>query len=114
MTTLADVDPTHRTWLLAVLARALSASRAFRGWRTWPSAVVVVAEGGAVRVTSRADFAAYLAANALDAQARECRGRRVGLGQVLVWLEADNAIGAGAGFVVVDLRRELAAVGGSR
>ena len=78
----------------------------FRRVAEWRNAVVVFAFGEK-RVTSRADFAGWLRANDLRPMAHECRSRRIPPGHVLVWLSADNATGACAGFALVDMIGEV-------
>jgi sarcosine oxidase gamma subunit len=87
---------------LAMLVAPLLIASPFARRERWGSAVVVLSPEER-RVTSRGDFAGWLAANALHAQARECSARRVPPGHVLVWISADTAEAAIARFVVLDL-----------
>jgi hypothetical protein len=92
--------------VLGIVARELVGS-AFAKPSRWVHAVVIV-RADEQRITSRGDFAHYLAANDLGAAARECRSRRVPLGCVLVWLEVDAPNVAAAGFVVCDVATAMA------
>lgn len=87
--------------LLSLVAPALVGSPFERRAR-WGSAVVVI-RPEEKRVTSRGDFAHWLASNDLHTAAKECIARKVPPGHVLVWLEVDVPDVAAAGFVVFDL-----------
>lgn len=103
---LQDFPAPTRDSLVERVGMALAASP-FRKASRWPHAVVF--DGDAPRVSSRADFASYLRAAGLDAQAHEATRRRIPPGHVLVWVERDNAKVATAGFILVDFASELAA-----
>lgn len=100
---LADVA--HR--LAAAIAVLLSRSP-FKGAAMWPHAVVVLTPDER-RVTSRGDFAGWLAANDLCGAAEECARRRVPPGSVLVWLLLDSHGAATAAFHTFDLARAVRA-----
>jgi hypothetical protein len=84
-----------------MLARSPFALRA-----RWGSAVVIL-RGEERRVTSRADFAGWLAANDLRSAAHECLARHVRPGNILAWVEIDTPDVAAARFVMLDLARAL-------
>jgi hypothetical protein len=102
---LSDAPEDERRAFVGRTLMLLRAS-AFRRRALWDRALVILTDREK-RVTSRADFAMWLRANALDGPARECASRRVPHGHVLAWLEADNAIGACAGFALVNLAGEI-------
>jgi hypothetical protein len=102
---LSDTPDEERAAFVGRVLMLLRAS-AFRRPASWDRALVVFTPEGK-RVTSRADFASWLRANALDEPARECTSRRVPPGHVLVWCEADNAVGACARLALVNLRGEI-------
>lgn len=94
-----DVDQAEA---LGPLVAPVLVGSPFERRSTWASACVVLRREEK-RVTSRGDFAHWLAANALPMQARECLSRRVPPGHVLVWLEVDAVDVAAATFVLFDL-----------
>lgn len=91
----------HAGDLLAAVAPVLVGSP-FECRSRWPHAVVVL-RGEGKRVTSRGDFAGWLAANDLGAKARECTTRKVLPGHVLCWVEVDTSEVAAAEFRVLDV-----------
>lgn len=80
--------------------RQLLAASAWRSKRTWSTcAIVFTPERRAV--VSRAQLARELREGGLTDAAHEALARRVGPGEVLVYLVHDDDEGAGAGFLVV-------------
>jgi hypothetical protein len=102
---LSEMPADDRASFVARLAMLVSKS-AFRRRSSWARALVIFTDREK-RVTGRADFAGWLRANALDDTARECMSLIVPSGHVLVWIEADNAVGAGAGLALVNLDAEI-------
>lgn len=102
---MGKVSPAKADDLASLIAPVLVGSP-FERRRVWPNAVVVLRRENKL-VTSRGDFAGWLAANDLGAQARECIARRVPRGHVLVWIEVDVPEVAVAGFVLFDLASAL-------
>lgn len=102
----ARVDPGVQRRLRGLVASVLVGSPFERRSR-WAHAVVV-ARVEERRVTSRADFSHWLAAQDLPGAARECMSRKIRPGCVLTWIDVDTQDVAVAQFVVVDV------LGGSR
>jgi hypothetical protein len=101
-----ELDPETDVRLAGAIALALLGS-GFRARDRWPWVCVVLRAGEPTRVTSRADFSHWLRANDLVDKATEAMHRSVPRGSILVWLEADNADVATAGFFVFDLDAAL-------
>ncbi len=91
---------------LAGMISSVLVGSPFAPWPRWPRAVVIL-RPPEKRVTSRGDFAGWLAANDLPGPARECITRRVKPGQILVWLDTDSSVAAVAQFMVFDLAAAL-------
>lgn len=104
-TDLSEMPEDDRAAFVGRVLVLLRAS-AFKRRASWDRALVIISDREK-RVTSRADFGAYLRANALDATAKDVTSRRVPHGCVLVWLEADNSAGAVAGLCLIDLLGEV-------
>jgi hypothetical protein len=93
-------DAEHR---LIVRIGALLTGSAFKRRSMWPRCVIVLRPEGDT-ITGRADFANFLFANDLRAAATEALNRKVPPGHVLLWLEADTASVAVAGFQLFNLQ----------
>ena len=102
---LTDMPTDDRAAFVARLAMLVRTS-AFRRRSAWPRALVILTDGDK-RVTSRVDFAHWARANDLAAVSRECLSSTLPPGNVLVWIAADNAIGACAGLALVHLDAEI-------
>lgn len=76
----------------------------------WSKAVVVM-RATSTTVTSRADFAGFLAGADLPKLAKECVTRKVPKGDVLVFLDLDVPEVVATGFIVVPVADGLRAVG---
>ncbi len=94
---LADL-PGIRDSLLATLR-----SSPFRLARTWRHAIIVQTPEGRT-VLHRAAFADRLRSDGLDEAAHEVMARRVGDGEVLIYVLIDNEHAAGVCFMVAQLR----------
>lgn len=105
-TRLAALDPDQRILLVGGVLDLLQRSRVFDPRKMWPHAVVIWRDGEK-RVAARGDFIGWARANDLVPVADECARTRVPPGHVMVWLEADRENVACAGFLVIDLAREL-------
>jgi hypothetical protein len=91
--------------LLPHVAEALHGSPFERPGR-WRQAVVILRREEK-RVTSRGDFAGWLASSDLPELARECIARRISPGSILVFIDIDVPSVALASFVVFDLATAL-------
>lgn len=98
MLTASAMGPQTLAALASVVARS-----AFRSWKTWPAAVVVLSDLSKPRVLPRGVFARELLAGDLPALARECMTRRVSAGQLLAFVSVDGEDLSGTHFVVLAL-----------
>jgi hypothetical protein len=94
-------------WLAGTVATLINGS-AFERLKMWPHAVVVL-RADEQRVTSRGDFAGWLASNDLASAAKECTRRRVPHGSILLWILLDAPGAAAAEFHVFNLAGALMA-----
>jgi hypothetical protein len=92
-----DVGDRIRGRLWAVLARS-----PWRSKSRWPRAIIVQTPER-FEVMHRAAFAAELRAAGLTGAAHEATARRVGPGEILLYLVEDNEKRAGVEFLVVAL-----------
>lgn len=108
---LPELTADDRLWFITLVVEALTRGR-WRGRRLAEACIVWTSEG--LRVTSRADFASWLAANALPELAREVANRRRSIDETIIYCDADVPGFAGVSVFAVDLAKELAALRAER
>jgi hypothetical protein len=99
----SPVDPELLARVERLVTATLLASWARRP-TMWARAVVCLVPGKPAHVRLRDDLASELRENDLAELAHECKARRVGVGQILVWVLRDDDEAAFAGFEILRVR----------